>query len=439
MKHPLVFLLVFFLLFGVCSAQEKLTLEESIQIALEQSPVVLKARAEIEAAEGAAGQAVADFLPQLSLKGSLGKYYAEPMTVQITFAGTPQAFEYGIDEQADMYTYSASLTQPIYKGGRLWSSLAMAQKGLQATKEELRKVNEEVKFNVISAYYGVLKARKLVELGEQSVAMAKNHLDRVNALLKVGMSTRADVLRSEVQLSKAEIGLTRAKQGLEIAKNNFNNTLGRDLGAEVELEEAAYDSKEIPVYDYKDLLEIAYENRPDWRQYILAKKASEDEVGIAHSGLWPKISLVGNYDVGSTKYSAYTSDTKTWTALLSGSWDIFDGTATWNLIKEARAKLEAQKANEISVKRAIALEVKDANFAVQSAKENLEGALKTRELADENFNIAELRYDSGVGTNLEVIDAQVALTQARTDLLQAQHDLQIARARINKVVGKEIY
>lgn len=439
MKHPLAYFLVFFLLFGVCSAQEKLNLEESIQIALEQSPVVLKARAEIEASEGAAGQAVADFLPQLSLNGSLGKYYAEPMTVQITFAGTPQAFEYGIDEQADMYSYSASLTQPIYKGGRLWSSLAMAQKGLAATKEELRKVNEEVKFNVISAYYGVLKTKKLVELSEQSVSMAKNHLDRVNALLKVGMSTRADVLRSEVQLSKAEIGLTRAKQGLEIAKNNFNNTLGRDLDAEVELEEVAYDSKEILVYDYKDLLEITYENRPAWRQYILAKKASEDEVGIARSGLWPKISLVGNYDVGSTKYSAYTSDTKTWTALLSGSWDIFDGTATWNLIKEARAKLEAQEANEISVKRAIALEVKDANFAVQSAKENLEGALKTRELADENFSIAELRFESGVGTNLEVIDAQVALTQARTDYLQAQHDLLIAMARVNKTVGREIY
>ena len=101
MRYPLACFLIFFLLFGISSAQEELSLEESVQIALVQSPVVLKARAEIEAAEGAAGQAVADFLPQLSLNGSLGKYYAEPMTVQITFAGTPQAFEYGIDEQAE--------------------------------------------------------------------------------------------------------------------------------------------------------------------------------------------------------------------------------------------------------------------------------------------------------------------------------------------------
>lgn len=439
MKHPLACLLVFSLLVGICSAQEKLTLEKSIQIALEQSPVMLKVKAEIEAAEGMAGQAVADFLPQLSVKGSLGKYYSEPMTVQISMTGVTSDFAFGTDEQADTTSYSASLTQPLFKGGKLWKSLAMATKGLDATKEELRKIALEVRFNVIKSYYGVLKAKRFVELSEQSVNMAESHLDRVNSLFKVGMSTRADILRGEVQMAQAEIGLTKAKQAREIAKNHFNNTLGRDLDAPVELLEVEYDFREIPVYDYKDLLKVAYEDRPDWKQYVLAKKVSEDEVGMAYSGLWPRISLVGNYDVGSTKYSTYQSDTKTWTALLSGTWDIFDGTATWFKIKESKAKLEAQKANEISVKRAIALEVKDANFAVQSSKENVEGAQKAQELAEENFDIAELRYDSGVGTNLEVIDAQVALTQVRIDHLRAQHDLQVAKARINKIVGRKIY
>lgn len=439
MKHSLACLLVLCLLVGVSFAQEKLTLDQSIQTALEQSPVMHKVKAEIEAAEGAAGQTVADFLPQLSLKGSAGKYYSGPMDVEMLISGSSLIISTGTTEVADTSSYSASLTQPIFKGGKLWSSLAMANKGLDAAKEELRKITQEVKFNVINGYYGVSKAKKLVELSKQSVNMARNHLDRVNALFKLGMSTRADILRVEVQGAQAEIGLTKAKQGLEIAKNHFNNTLGRELDAPVDLVEIEYALGEIPIYDYKDLLKIAYEDRPDWKQYVLAKKVSEDEVQMAYSGLWPKISLVGNYDIGSTKYASYQSDTKNWTALLSGSWDIFDGTATWYKIKESKAKLEAQKANEISVKRAIALEVKDVNFAVQSSKENLEGTRKAQELAEENFEIAELRYDSGVGTNLEVIDAQVALTQAGIDYLQAQHDLQIAKAKINKVLGREIY
>jgi outer membrane protein len=433
--------LVLIMAAGICLGQERLTLDQSIQIALEKSPVMLKARAEIIAAEGMAGQATAGFLPQLSLNASLGKYYSEPQTMQVDMTGTgsPSAVSFGVDEEADTTSYSASLTQALFTGGKLQSSLAMANKGLEIAKEELRKISEEVKFNVINAYYGVSRAQKFVELSEQSVKMAKTHLDRVNALLKVGMSTKADLLRVEVQVAQAEMGLTKAKQGLEIARNNFNNTLGRDLDARVELAEVKYESAEITIYDYKELLKIAYEDRPDWRQYVLAKQVSEDEVGVAKSGLWPMLSLVGSYDIGSTKYPSYQSDTKTWTAMLSGSWNIFDGTATWNKIKEARAKLDAQKANETSVKRAVALEVKDANFAVQSAKDNLSAARKARELAEENHKIAELRYDSGVGTNLEVIDAQVALTQARTDYLQAQHDLQIAQARINKVVGSKIY
>ncbi|MFC1637450.1 TolC family protein [Candidatus Margulisiibacteriota bacterium] len=441
MKHPLVCLLVFCLLVGVSSAQQKLSLDQSIQIALEQSPVMLKARADITAAEGMAGQATAAFLPQLSLNGSLGKYYAEPQVMEIDMTGTgsPTAIAFGTDEEADTTSYSASLTQAVFTGGRILSSVGMATKGLEIAKQELRKVSADVKFSVINAYYSVSRAKKFVELSEQSVKMAQTHLDRVNALINAGMSTKADLLRVEVQVAQAEMVLTRARQGLEIAKNNFNNVLGRDLDAPVELAQAEYSAAEITVYDYRELLKTAYEDRPDWRQYVLAKKVSEDEVGVAASGLWPMLSLVGSYDIGSTKYASYQSDTKTWTAMLSGSWSLFDGTATWNKIKEAKAKVEAQKANEISVRRAVALEVKDANFAVQSAKDNLAAARKASELAQENHSIAELRYDSGVGTNLEAIDAQVALTQARSDFLQAQHDLQIAKARINKVVGSIIY
>ncbi|MFH1684089.1 MAG: TolC family protein [Candidatus Margulisiibacteriota bacterium] len=428
-------------LFITCTsyAQETLTLEKSIQIALQKSPTMLKVRAEIEAAEGLAGQAVAGFLPQLALSGRVGKYYSEPQTVEMTISGTPSVFSFGTDEQADLTSYSASLTQAIFTGGKLTNSLAMANKGLDFAKQELRRVSEEVKFNVINAYYGVSKAKKFVELSEQSVKMAKNHLERIQTLLQHGMSTRADVLRAEVQVAQAEVVFTKAKQALEIAKNSFNNSLGLDLDTPVELTQMDYDLKNVRLYDYKELLKIAYEDRPDWKQYVLVKEVSKAEVGMAYSGLWPMISLVGNYDIGSTKYSSYQSDSKTWTALLSGTWNIFDGTATWNKIKEAQAKLKAQQADEINVKRGIALEVKDANFALKSAKENISGTSKALELAEENYNIAGERYSAGVGTNLEVIDAQVAVTQARTEQLQAQHDLQIAKARINKVVGRKIY
>jgi len=439
LKRFVIFLLLSGLFAGICSAQEKLSLDQSIQIAFEQSPRVLKARAEIKAAEGAAGQARAGYLPQISLAGSFGKYYAKPMTVEMNFGGSPQIFTYGTSEEADTTSYSLSLSQSLFTGGKLSNSLGMAMKGIDIAKAEYRRVAEEVKFNVINGYYEVLRARKLTDLSAQSVKMAKSHLERIQALISVGMSTRADRLRGEVQLANAEVGLTKARQGLEIAKNYFNNVLGRDLGEPVDLAEVEYGPDGVTVYDYKDLLEIAYASRPDWEQFNLTRKISEDEVGLARSEFWPMIALVGSYDIGSTRYPSYTNDTETWMAMVSGTWNIFDGTATWNKIKESQAKLEANRANESGVRKGIALEVKDANFALRSAKENLAGTRKALDLAEENFKIADLRYNSGVGTNLDVIDAQVAVTRARIDHLQSQHDLQIAQARINKVIGRKIY
>lgn len=430
---------VILLLVGFSFAQIKLTLEKSIEIALEKSPIVLKARANIIAAEGVAGQATAGFFPNLSLNASVGKYYSEPMSVQMTIAGTPTVFSYGTDEQANTVNYSASLTQAIFTGGKLSSSVAMANKGLDATREEYKRITQDVKFKVIEAYYGVLKARKFVELSKESVKMAKSHLNHIQALLKVGMSTRAETLRGEVQLANADIGLTKAKQASEISKNNFNSILGEDLDAPVMLAEVEFEAEKVPIYNYDDLLKIAYAERPDWKQYVFAKEIAESEVGLARSGLWPMVSLVCNYDMGSTKYESYESDQKTWRAMLSGTWNIFDGTATWNKIKEAQGKLEANQANETEVKKGIALEVKSSNFTLKSSYENLRGTSKALELAEENFRIADLRYNSGVGSNLEAIDAQAALNQARINHLQSQHDLQIAKARVNKVLGREVY
>ncbi|MFH1542303.1 MAG: TolC family protein [bacterium] len=432
---PRVVIVCLLIFATACFAQNELTLEQSIQIALEKSPVVLKSKADIAAAEGEAGQTVATYLPQLSIIGSIGKSYMQPMTVE--FNGT--TVTYGTNEQAETTSYGLSARQKLFDGGKMFSTMGMASKGLAVAKHELRKIEQNITFDVVQSYYGVMKAAKYVELSSESVGMAQNHLDRVNALENAGMATKADILRTEVLLAKAELSLTKAKQVYELSKNSFNNLLGRDFSAEVTLATTDFKGTDVITYQYDDLLKIAYEQRPDWQQFLLARGVVEDQVSIAYSGLLPSVSLIGNYERGSTTYPSYNYDTKNWQAILSGSWDILDGTGVYNRIKEAGAQLEAQKASEQSVQRGLALEVKEANFMLKSAKENLAGAQKALELAQENYEIAETRYKSGLGTNLEQIDAQVALTQARAEELDAQHELLVAQARINKVVGSKIY
>jgi len=147
---------------------------------------------------------------------------------------------------------------------------------------------------------------------------------------------------------------------------------------------------------------------------------------------------VGTYGNSIYDNPIYYSDTKSWTAMLTGSWTLFDLKIPGQ-IKEAQANLEAQKATRDSVKNGIALEVRNTYFELKSAMETVASTKKAQDLAEENYKVAETRYNAGLGTNLEALDAQVALTQARIDHLAAQFDLQNAKAKINKSIGKAVY
>jgi len=439
MRFTLVLILVSIFFIAPAFSQPDLSLRRTIEIAYEQSPTILKAQADMEAARGQAGQIVAAYLPQLAVNGSIGKAYSEPTSMQITIGSTTAVYTMGIDEQANTNSYSASLSQAIFAGGKIWNSLSLAHKALDIAEQEYRKVYQQLKFDVIKAFYEVQKAEKMVELGEDSLAMAMQHLEYVESMQKVGMVTKAEVLRSKVQEAQANIAYIKANQGLELAKNAFNEILGKDLDAKVNLAHEELNIEAIQVYAYEDLLQIAYTDRPDWIQFELNKKVTEDQVKIAAGGLFPAVSVVGNYDVGSTQYSSLQINSKNWTAVVSGTWNLFDGTATFNKIREARAKLDSQKAQEKSVKRSVAVDVKNTCFLLKSAKENLLSNKTAKELAIESYEIAELRYRSGLDSNLEEIDAQVALTQAKVEYLQAEHELNLALAGVNKAIGRDIY
>ncbi len=123
--------------------------------------------------------------------------------------------------------------------------------------------------------------------------------------------------------------------------------------------------------------------------------------------------------------------------MVAGSWNIFDLKIQGN-IYEARENLDASNASAKSLKNAIALDVKNSYLELKSAQEVIESTQKAQELADENYSVATTRYSAGAATNLEVIDAEVSLTQARLNHLQSQFDIKIAQAKLNKVVGQEV-
>ncbi len=417
------------------SLEGKLALRDSIDTAKKNSQSIAIAKARLEAAEALSGQAFAAFLPQLRLDASLGRSYAE----QPLFVIGSQELSFDTYER-DTFSYSGNLTQNIFTGGKIWNSWQIASLGVDIAREELRSTEIDLTYNVVSAYYGVIKAIRALGLSLESLELAKHHLTQTKVMFDSGIVTKAETLRAELEVARAELSLSRAKSGVALANNTFNLITGRDLDASVSLDEEDFRIGELTAPDYEEFLAVAYTSRPDWKIVSLSREITDKEKWISYTGYMPLIYLSGSYGYNNVKYPALESDSnlENWNVMLVSSWTLFDGLATPNKVKEAYSKYtEAEKNKELLVKN-IAIEVKDACLALNSAVDEVKASRKALELAGENYKIAELRYSSGVGTNIEVIDAKTLLASAKLEYLEAEFKYELAKAAVNKAVGREV-
>jgi len=417
-----------------CAFAEELTLTKSIDVAMDKSPAIIYARQGVVAADGKLGQAFGAVLPALSLSAKYGSSYTEPYEMM-------GALTVGTEETSTLTSYSLTLTQPIYVGALL-PALDIAQAGYSIAKESLKKSEFDLRYNVVNSYYGVLRTKKLHELSNESLDMARSHLNQVKAMYSAGTATKADVLRVEVQIANMELSLTKTENASALAKDAFNNVLGRSLEEPVELSEKEIAQEIVKPKPYKECLDMVFDIKPDWLIFQLNKKISKKSVDIASSGYFPSFSLVGTYGNNKNEYvknDILNTNYNSWSLLANGSWMLFDGFSTPSKIKEAGANLAAIEANEDITRNGIILEVKDACLNLKSAIDSIDSVKKAVESADENYRISKEKYKSGIGSNLEMIDAQTALKEAKTNLYQAQFDYQIAKAKVNQAVGKEIY
>lgn len=418
-----------------------LTLKDSIDLALMNNPAVVSSQKKVDVANARLRQALGTFLPTLKLDGSYGKSYVQPSTVQFTTQTTggavTQTLAFGTDAVETTRSIGLSLSQPLFVAA-LWPGLKIAQKSADLAGEDLRKAVSETAFNVTQAYFGLLRAEKMVKYAEESREMARSHLDQVASMQKAGAASRADYLRGEVQLANSEVALTRAKNALEIARDVFNNAVGRDLEAKIEIEEQGLAGTVEQRPSYKELLSRAYETRPDWRQYRLTVDVGSEYLRVAQTAYLPTVMLNGQMGNRLTEYPTFSTDVNSWSIIGAAAWTLFDGFGVQSRIREAAANLESQKASEEQVKNGIALEVREAYLNLTSALETITSAKKAQDAAEENVKVSASRFASGAGTNVEVLDAQASLTQARINYLQALYDVEIAKAKINKVVGKGV-
>jgi outer membrane protein TolC len=425
------------LIFAAIGYAEPLTLEQSVDEALQFSPTIVAAQNELDAARSQLSQAFSALLPNIKVEGAFGQSYSEPMTVTIPSFG---AFSIMPNETANVGSYSFSLTQPIFVGGKLLQAYSIANASFQIAKENLRKAQDEAVFDATNGYFQVLKADKIVKLIGQEIANTKKYLSQVQNLYNNGIATKADLLRVEAELSSLRQNEIGFKSALNLSKLNFNSMLGRKLNSSVELvepESLTFASPEL--VDVNTLLKTAYQMRPEWRSLLQTKKIAEAGVGLAWGDFFPSVAVTGSAGRTMTEYpSKGRYDLGNWKAMVVGSWTLFDGFNNVSKVSESRFTLAAVKARETSVRDAIELEINSVVAQLQANEEQVAVAIISAKLAQESYEYAKLSYESQIGTNLQVMDAQAMLFQAESNLWAARYDYQIGKAKINKAVGTAV-
>ena len=445
---------------------ELFTLDRSIKYALEHSKVMMAAEERVKSAEAKLMKTRANLLPKISTNatylynGKLPKVTLEmpisalptqgmpmpspaPTYEQPSFPGTGldlSGLGAGFGSREMTFTMGAKKNfqagamaqQTLFAGGTIYNSIKQAQLTLEAAKMDREATRERLIYDVKEAFYGVLLAEKFLEVSRRALQQAEKHYDTSKRLVETGTATKYDLLRAQVQLANVKSQLIKAQNTLRLAEERFKMTIGFEGPGEVKVKGEFREEK--AKFDLNELIGRALEKRPDLKAMRLQVEATKRLISIAKGSFLPTISLVGNYGyLDNEKQEGQT----TWSVTLRADLPLFTGFSRKASLKEAESAVNQVRLTMQQLEEGIVLEVKAAYLSFEEAKSLLEAQREMVQQAKEGLRMANLQYENGLITSVQLTDAELALTQAELSYYQALHDYTMAIAKIKKAVGEE--
>ncbi len=395
-----------------------LSLPEAIDLALRQHPSLRSGEEARKAAEARVPQAQSAYYPRFDFAVSAGRN-------QIFSSSTKQSI------QSNDIAPTFQGRQLVYDFGKTSALVDEARAGVRVSDAELERIREVVVLNVRQSYYTLLQARRLVRVADAALARAELNLRSARGFFEVGTKPKSDVTRAEVEVANARVSVIRARNSVRLAETALANALGLEARTPVEVQDIlAYDP--VPL-DPGALLAEALLNRPELVQAQARLDAARAQLAGARAEYTPDLSLNGA--AGTTSFDEPPLR-ETWSIALTLSWNLFQGFFTTHKVRETVALVEVARANYDTLELQVRLEVEQAYIALVEAAERIAATEKAVESAQENLRLAQGRYDAGVGTILDLTEAQLSLTNAEADQVQALTDHKLGLAALDRAVGR---
>lgn len=427
------------------SAQNTLTLEEAINIALQRNPNLIKGQNSLSVDKANIKSAYGDLLPNLSVGGDWRWERNSGDNVSLIAGELITSTDV---EDTRSYSLSAGGRVVLFDGLSNYARISQAEKDYESSKFNLDKLKQDIVYTTTQFYYGVISSGELVKVREDNVKFNEKQLETIKERNKLGSIPIADVYTQQVSVGNAQLLLIQAQNAYETAKNNFLNYLALDIFENYELVDPFGDSAADEDEEFlknhsslESLVEEAFNNRYDYKSKMLDVESANKGKTIALSGLLPSLSGSYGYGTSGTKPSSLF-ERDTYSLGLSLDIPIF---SNWNT--EANMQLaEVAFLNELedlaALERTIKIEVKESYLNLVASKKQLEVTKTNVTAARENRRVNQERYSLGSGTILEVLQSDKDYTQALTDKISANFEYFQNRDKLMNALGKlnfEIY
>jgi outer membrane protein len=419
---------------GGAEAPERLTLENAVAIALKEHPTLRESREKVDAARYGIGISRSAYFPQVQFDWNYyyGNAFARTSRGTGTFS-TPASVSSLLStsqEGTNFYIHRFSLNQLLYDFGKTPGLVDQSRSTFNQTKEDYTGNRQQVVLDARTAFYGHLAARRALKVQEETVRQNQALVKQAQGFYNVGLKAKIDVTKAEANLFDAEAGLVKAKNLVDLTRVTLMTALGLKTWPFKELE----DVLEV-TYEHRALADLkgqALQRRPEIVKNRYIQDFNQAGVRVARAGYFPTLSGTGAYGWQGSDYPVPGN----WWLGAAVTLPLFEGGLTRYSVSQAKSNLNAASADAEVLRQNITKEVEQSYLDVVSSWEFIRATKQALEAARENLRLAWGRYQAGVGTIIEVTDAQVQFSQADLKYVQALYDYQVNVAKLDKAIGK---
>ena len=403
--------------------QLTLSLREAVDMALSIHPLLKASDQSVRSAEFRVDQVTSVHYPQLFFNTSYIRWDWVLPNKRILLGNSLN----------DLYA-EFTVQQLLYNGGRTSIQIDLARNLVDAEHINYQRLQQAIVFSVARAYLLLLKAQRIVAVQELTITNLHDHVATAELLYRSGKVSQLDVLKAQTQLALANEELVKAKNSVTVRRQELFGAMGVDTVFHfrtVDLTEALWQREQARSLREDSLLSIL-NRHPDLQRAELDVQGREQEISLARTDYYPSAFVRGSYN---WEDSQVLPGHKNWNVGVGVSFPIFQGGVTQASVDQATARAEAARATEEALRQRLQVAVRTNVTTLDDTRSRVRSATEIVRLAEESEKVAALKYKTGKGTSLDVLDAEIVLTNARINYIQVLTDYALAAAELNFNLG----